>query len=156
MLGSGQAIEPLKELARRWREYTEPQTGTRTSGQRCADELESLLPALSAAIAEQVRLERAAALQEAATICNEATITFDSGMKLLPTRDEIVQRILARISDSSRSALDAHDAEVRDRALEEAAGAIESHMIYTGPGAIDPEPIQIALALRIRGMKHGE
>jgi hypothetical protein len=61
---------------------------------------------------EQGRAESAAMLEKAAQECNRATITFPSGMKLLPTRDEVAASIRALIPTDYAAALEEHDSEI--------------------------------------------
>lgn len=98
---------------------------------------------------KRTRLERTAVLRKAAELAanfNDADYEKETSIE---------QEILTLIPAEDASLLDALLKETRARTLEEAASATESHMFYAGPGAMDPEPIQIALALRIRGMKRG-
>lgn len=99
---------------------------------------------------EQLRLERAATLREIAEelhkrghdrarlIVEEKLSAYDSSMACGHPRD--------------RSALDAHDAEVRDRALEEAAAHCESRVGLPRTGAYDA---LTAVAREIRAKKRG-
>ena len=58
---------------------------------------------------------------------------------------DIVSRALSD-SSSSPAALQAALDEARAEAFRDASVAVRSHLIYTGPGGYDPEPIQHRLA----------
>ena len=124
------ALDKLKELSRKWRRHAksdcDPANGTAVIQMRgrtlsdAATQLDALIPVLEAEIAAlreqmtylqdhlklELRLERAAALREAAGLAVKIRNGYVPGA-------EIGESILALIPPADRDALDAHDAEVR-------------------------------------------
>lgn len=84
------------------------------------DDTASSVPTYRCTACESIRLERAAALRKAVAIAER--VARDNFRP-----DDVGTEIESEISDSARFALDALKAEVRDRALEEAASECDRH-----------------------------
>lgn len=121
-------IEQTKQLSQKWRKWSGP-TYHGANYEICADELDSLIPALEAEIAalqvdnlklgqriatacEDKRLAVAAALREAAGIIKKWKFMACSDA------DGLQAEVLALIPPADRDALDAYDAEVTSLVLD--------------------------------------
>jgi hypothetical protein len=150
--GKDQRILTLEHLLRE--KTIEAQTNRRAHDYACQriveleDQRDTLKAAASAAVAagEGFRDELAKALRDLAASQAEATEWRARANAETGHVAEVVAELRAWVKSSGGPSL----AEAVAAEREACAQAVERHMIYTGPGGVDPEPYQRILARALR------
>ena len=114
---NGEAMKELEAISRKVEEWRELGPVAR-NGLQCADELESLLSALAERITELDEAFKIAKQQMALALKGRVDADLKRQLAEAQAQVAVVDRALHDLGDTSaQAALDAHDAEVRDRAV---------------------------------------